>query len=83
MLDDIYHYQDERYIDIYYFFKFHDAHEFRDPGKFRTLSDLGEKAIDKQNYPELRSICNQMWNLLINKPKNDDFGSFDGNLGLK
>jgi molecular chaperone DnaK len=84
LLDDIYHNQEERYIDIYYYLKFFDASEFKDPGKFKKLCDLGEKAIDKQNYPELRSICNQMWTLLINKPKNrDDLNSFDGNLGLK
>lgn len=84
LLEDIYHNQQERYIDIYYYLKFMDASEFREPSKFRKLCDLGEKAIDNQNYPELRSICNQMWNLLINKPRNNDnLNSFDGNLGLK
>jgi molecular chaperone DnaK len=84
LLDDIYHNQEERYIDIYYYLKFMDASDYKEPGKFKKLCDLGEKAIDKQNFPELRSICNQMWTLLINKPKNrDDLNSFDGNLGLK
>lgn len=84
LLNDIYRNTQERYIDIYYHLRFYDPREFRDPSKFEKLCELGAKAIDNQNYPELKSICNQMWTLLINKPKgDDDLSSFDGNLGLK
>jgi len=84
LLNDIYRNREERYIDIFYELMFYDPREFRDPARFKKLVENGQNAIDKQNHLELRSICNQIWTMLINKPKTrDDLNSFDGNLGLK
>ncbi|WP_431244267.1 hypothetical protein ACQ9BO_07870 [Flavobacterium sp. P21] len=48
------------------------------------MIELGARAIDNANLPELKSICHQLYNLLIVKPKRkDDFNTFDGNLGIK
>ena len=40
--------------------------------------------MENKNFPELRAVCNQLYDLLKEKPKGkEDFNSFDGNLGLK
>ena len=84
LLNDIYRNREERYIDIFYELMFYDPSEFREPARFKKLVENGRHAIDKQNHLELRAVCNQIWTMLINKPKSsDDFSSFDGNLGLK
>ena len=84
LVNHIWRNQDESHVDVFYYYRFLDEADYRDKSQFRKLVELGEKAIDKSNYTELRSICNQMYNLLIVKPKRrDDFNSFDGNLGLK
>lgn len=84
LLDNIYFKQDERYIDYFYHFRFLDESEYSDVSKYRKLIELGEKALENKNIMELKSISNQLWNLLKVKPKQkDDFNNFDGNLGLK
>jgi molecular chaperone DnaK len=84
LLDDIYQNQDESYIDYFYYFRFEDSTAFSDKSKHNKLIELGEKAIDNSNLTELKSICNQLYHLLIVKPKRkDDFNTFDGNLGIK
>ena len=84
LLENIYQNQDESYIDYFYYFRFEDASAFKDKSKHGKLIELGEKAIDKSNLTELKSICHQLHNLLIVKPKRrDDFNTFDGNLGIK
>jgi molecular chaperone DnaK len=84
LLENIYHNQDESYIDYFYNLRFEDAGAFKDKSKHHKLIQLGEKAIDNSNLVELKSICHQLYNLLIVKPKRkDDFNTFDGNLGIK
>jgi molecular chaperone DnaK len=48
------------------------------------LVALGETAIERENIPELKAICYQLWDLLRVKPKSrDEWENFDGDLGLK
>jgi len=84
LLDNIYHNREESYIDYFYYFRFEDPSVFKDKSKHNKLIQLGEKAIDNSNLIELKSICHQLYDLLIVKPKRkDDFNTFDGNLGIK
>jgi molecular chaperone DnaK len=84
LLDNIYYKQDERFVDYFYHFRFLEENEYSDISRFRKLIELGEKALENRNLIELKSVCNQLWNLLKVKPKEkDDFNNFDGNLGLK
>lgn len=84
VLDDIYHNQQESYIDYFYHYRFLDENLYTDNSRFKKLVKLGEKAVENLNYQELRTICHQLYNLLKVKPKRrDDHNSFDGNLGLK
>ncbi|WP_100432645.1 hypothetical protein [Flavobacterium sp. 1] len=84
LLDNIYQNQDESYIDYFYYLRFEDPSAFKDRSKHSKLMQLGEKAIDNSNLIELKSICHQLYHLLIVKPKRrDDFNTFDGNLGIK
>lgn len=84
LLDNIYNTQDESYVDYFYFLRFESDDNYQDPEKSNQLIDLGENALNNQNFVELKSICHQLYRLLIVKPKQrDDFNSFEGNLGLK
>lgn len=84
LLDDIYYKQDERYIDFFYHFRFLDDDKYKNASTFNKLVELGDKAMENKNFPELRAVCNQLYDLLKEKPKGkEDFNSFDGNLGLK
>jgi len=84
LLDNIYLKQEERFIDYFYHYRFLDESQYSNSSKFKKLVELGEKALEKNNLTELKSICSQFWELLIVKPRRkDDFNSFDGNLGLK
>ncbi|MBF4472754.1 Hsp70 family protein [Flavobacterium sp. HJJ] len=84
LLENIYNNQDESYIDYFYYLRFEDPSIFKDRSKHSKLMELGEKAINNSNLTELKSICHQLYNLLIVKPKRkDDFNTFDGNLGIK
>jgi molecular chaperone DnaK len=84
LLDNIYLKQDSRFIDYFYHYRFLDDDKYTDATKFNKLVELGEKALENQNLPELKSICAQFWELLKEKPRHrDNFNNFDGNLGLK
>ena len=84
LLDDIYYKQDERYIDFFYHFRFLDDDQYKSASNFNKLVNLGDKALENKNLPELKAVCNQLYDLLKVKPKGkEDFNSFDGNLGLK
>ncbi len=84
ILDDIYYKQDDAVYSSYYFFKFKEEDEYKDKNKFKQLIKLGDKAAEKNNIQELRALINQLYNLLIVKPKTrSEEENFDGNLGLK
>ncbi|WP_298155492.1 Hsp70 family protein [Flavobacterium sp.] len=84
LLDAIYYNQSESIVNTYYFYMTKDEGEYKDVAKFRQLCSLGEKALEKTSYVELRAIYTQMYHLLKVKPaRRDDFNTFDGNLGLK
>jgi len=84
ILDDIYYKQDDAVYSSYYFFKFKEEDEYKDRNKFNQLIKLGDKAVEKNNIQELRALINQLYNLMIVKPKTrSEEENFDGNLGLK
>jgi len=84
LLENIYVNQDESYINYFYMLRFKDPSDFNDSSKHSKLIELGARALDNANIPELKSVCNQLYHLLIVKPKrSDDFNTFDGNLGIK
>ena len=75
---------DELYYDWYYHFSLMEASEFTKPRKYEKLMNLASEALDKQDVKRLKSIVNQLYSLLIVKPKDTDKDNFtDGNLGLK
>jgi len=50
----------------------------------QSLIEIGTQAIEKNNLHELKAVCNQLYGLLKEKPKNtglDD--NFEGSIGLK
>ncbi|MCZ8144522.1 Hsp70 family protein [Flavobacterium sp.] len=84
LYDSIYMKQDQRYYNAFYYYRFLDENEYTDSQKFMKLVALGETAIERENIPELKAICYQLWDLLRVKPKSrDEWENFDGDLGLK
>lgn len=84
LYDSIYMKQDQRYYNAFYYYRFLDENEYMDTQKFMKLLELGETAIERENIPELKAICYQLWDLLRVKPKSrDEWENFDGDLGLK
>ena len=84
LLDNIYSTQDESYVDYFYYLRFQSDDNYKNTQKSNKLIELGENALNNHNFVELKSICHQLYGLLIVKPKQrDDFNSFEGNLGLK
>ena len=84
LLDNIYSTQDESYVDYFYYLRFKSDDNYKNTQKSNKLIELGENALNNHNFVELKSICHQLYGLLIVKPKQrDDFNSFEGNLGLK
>ncbi|MFM2229832.1 MAG: hypothetical protein RL607_1090 [Bacteroidota bacterium] len=84
LLDNIYFKQEDRYIDYYYHYRFISPEKYKDPRRFNELVELGAQALERQNLPELKAICHQLYNLLIVKPRTrEDLNNFDGELGLK
>src|SRR5690606_34062337 len=57
LLNNIYNKQEDRYIDTFYFYRMFEDTAYRDARKFHKLVDLGDKAVEKNNYKELRAIC--------------------------
>ncbi len=84
LYDSIYMKQDQRFYNAFYYYRFLDENEYTDTHKFMKLVALGETAIERENIPELKAICYQLWDLLRVKPKSrDEWENFDGDLGLK
>lgn len=75
--------RDETYLNIYYNLKFKDISEYKDPTKFRKICEEGDKILERQSYKEIKPICYQLYDLLIDKKNDTDSDNFNGNLGLK
>lgn len=84
LIDHIYLKQDERFIDYFYYFRFLEESKFSNASKVQSLIEIGTQAIEKNNLHELKAVCNQLYGLLKEKPKNTGFeDNFDGSIGLK
>ena len=84
LIDHIYLKQDERFIDYFYYFRFLEESKFSNATKVQSLIEIGTQAIEKNNLHELKAVCNQLYGLLKEKPKNTGFeDNFDGSIGLK
>jgi len=85
LADEIYLKQDDLYYDWYFYFRMKEPSDFTSPKKSEKLMDLASEAMEKKDMKSLKSIVNQLYRLLIEKPKNNDDNDkfIDGNLGLK
>lgn len=55
------------YINIFYFLIVQDEKDFSNYQKVETLIPMGRKAIENNNYAEIKSIVYQIYNYYINK----------------
>ncbi|MGV7108047.1 Hsp70 family protein [Flavobacterium sp. U410] len=84
LLEAIYYSQDSSYIQVYYFYKFKDTDEYKDTKKYHKLCELGDSAVERNNFHEIKAVCHQLYDLLKIKPRTrDERENFDGDLGLK
>ena len=83
LLDNLFENRDEIYYHWFYTLKAKDESEFKNVKSYYKLIDSGDDAIEKGNIKVLRIICNQLYNLLINPPNEDDEEYFEGNIGLQ
>jgi molecular chaperone DnaK len=79
---DIYYQKDESYASLYYFYKYRDIDEYKDSKKASKLFEAGDKAMENNNFKEVKYVIQGLYDLLKVKPKNP-FEDTDGNLGLK
>ena len=80
--NDIYFKKDEAYISVFYHYKYINLDQYKDEKQAERLIESGNEAIQNGNLKELPYISGNLYNLLIDKPK-DSFEEKDGNLGLK
>lgn len=79
---EIYYQKDESYASLYYYYKYRDIDEYKDQKKATKLFDAGDKAMENNNFKEVKYVIQGLYDLLRVKPKNP-FEDTNGNLGLK
>ncbi|MBW8522971.1 Hsp70 family protein [Chryseobacterium chendengshani] len=79
---DIYYQKDESYASLYYYYKYRDIDEYKDEKRASKLFENGDKAMENNNFKEVKYVIQGLYDLLKVKPKNP-FEDTDGNLGLK
>ncbi|MDQ1162628.1 molecular chaperone DnaK [Chryseobacterium sp. SORGH_AS 447] len=82
LFTEIYYKRDESYVNLYYHYKFRDADEYSDPKKLQKLIETGDRAVENNNYKEVKFVVSGLYDLLKVKPRSL-FDDEDGNLGLK
>jgi molecular chaperone DnaK len=84
LTEHIYLKQDDRFIDYFYYFRFMEEDKFTNVSKLKSFIEIGTQAIEKNNLHELKAVCNQIYGLLKEKPKNSGLDdNFEGSIGLK
>ena len=82
LYSDIYYKKDESYVSLFYSYMYKDSSLYADERKLNKLIEDGVKAVENQNYIQVKHIVHQMHNLLKVKPKNHHEDE-EGTLGLK
>lgn len=80
--NEIYYQNDDSYIELFYYYASMALSDYTDEGQVKRLINSGKKAIDKNNFAELKAIITSLYHLLKMKPKNF-FEDKNGTLGLK
>lgn len=81
--DEVYLKKDDLYYDWFFYFRMKELSEFKKPKKADKLIEMAEVEVEKENIKLLKPIINELYYLLIEKPKGDDDKFIDGNLGLR
>lgn len=79
---EIYYQKDESYATLYYYYKYKNNDDYKDQKKLAKLIESGDKAMENNNFKEVKYVIQGLYDLLKVKPKNP-FEDTDGNLGLK
>lgn len=79
---DLYYKKDDSYVGLYYHYKFLNENDYSDHRKLNQLIEAGDRALENENYKEIKHIVHAMYNLLKVKPKSA-FEDQDGSLGIK
>jgi molecular chaperone DnaK len=79
---DLHYQKDDSYVDLFYHYSNIELSAYANESTASRHIANGEKAIEKENYKELRAIVNSLYNLLKVKPK-DYFEDKNGTLGLR
>lgn len=79
---EIYFKRDEAYVNLFYAYKFRNSEDYKDEERLQKLLDTGDKAIENENFKEVKFVVSGLYDLLKVKPKGL-FDDKDGNLGLK
>jgi len=80
--NEIYYQNDQSYIELFYYYAIKPIEDYTDENQAKKIMNNGQKAIDKENYAELKAIITSLYHLLKVKPKNF-FEDQNGTLGLK
>ncbi|TWF35833.1 molecular chaperone DnaK [Chitinophaga polysaccharea] len=62
----------ETWISAYYYYANIDTNSFTDPQTAARFKEIGEKALERKNYDELKVAVNQLYNLMPDTRKADD-----------
>ncbi|WCM42375.1 Hsp70 family protein [Flavobacterium sp. CBA20B-1] len=82
LCSDIYYQKEESYGNLYYYYKYRDLDDYKDAKKASKLIASGDKAMENNNFKEVKFIIHELYDLLKVKPK-DRYEDTNGSLGLK
>lgn len=82
LCSDIFFQKEESYGSLYYYYKYRDLDDYNNPKKASKLIASGDKAMENNNFKEVKFIIHELYDLLKVKPK-DPYEDTNGNLGLK
>jgi molecular chaperone DnaK len=60
-------------ISSYHYYNALPDESYRDPAKARDLLELGDKAIERQNYAELLALLGQIWSLALDNEERESY----------
>jgi molecular chaperone DnaK len=62
----------ETWINAYYYYANVNTEEYTDPQTAARFKEIGERALERKNYDELKVAVNQLYNLMPDTKKERD-----------
>jgi molecular chaperone DnaK len=63
--------QNEVWINLFYYYSTQPIQDYKDQKKAKQFIEIGEKALDRKNYDELKVATNNLYNLLPDSKRDE------------